>query len=264
MHCQLVIAPCFFYYNTTSARLSKLGATPAAQVSGGQIPLPTKKTLLKFSHFRTSILSLAQGDECDLFFSLNCNDTLIMQPLTSGWEATRPHKECKVFQKCESAGCWDVHMFFRVAKMLKRMSHQDESTRVHCQRTLTLTTGQAVQRARRCAEKTRLIAVHMKLLSTGPDLQIWCGSLPPPEPREFPVRSAALAKLGCPRCSVSSRQSRELRPCSPPTRLGTCRHRSQTRRCVNTRHSSPHHSLQGSSESIRHVSLPTVQLDDQG
>ena len=100
---------------------------------------------------------------------------------------------------------------------------------MHCQQRLTLTTGQAVQRAGRCAEKKKdELLFHMKLCSTGPDLQIRCGFLPLPYPREFPVRSA-LAQLRFPRCSVSSRQSHELRTCSPPT-LGTCRHRSHRRR----------------------------------
>ena len=70
--------------------------------------------------------------------------------------------------------------------------------------------------------KTRRIVAHMQLFSTGLDLRIWCGSLPSREPREFLVSSPALVQLGYPRCSVSSRQSRELRPCSPSTKLGTC------------------------------------------
>ena len=42
-------------YNTTSARLTGLGARPAAQVSGGHIPPSTrkKKALLERSHFST-------------------------------------------------------------------------------------------------------------------------------------------------------------------------------------------------------------------
>ena len=75
--------------------------------------------------------------------------------------------------------------------------------------------------------------------STGPDLRIRCGLLPLPEPQEFAVRSSALARLGFPQCSVSSRQSHELRTCSPPTKLGTCKHRSQNRRCVKKSSSAP-------------------------
>ena len=63
----------------------------------------------------------------------------------------------------------------------------------------------------------------MKLFSTGPDPRIGRGFLPPPEPREFSVRSSALVQLGLPRCSVSPRQSHELKTCSSPTKLGTCR-----------------------------------------
>ena len=72
----------------------------------------------------------------------------------------------------------------------------------------------------------------MKLFSTGLDLRIRCGFLPLLEHLEFLVRSSVLAHLGYPRCSVSSRQLHELRTCSPPTKLGTCGRRSQTRRCV--------------------------------
>ena len=72
----------------------------------------------------------------------------------------------------------------------------------------------------------------MKLFSTGLDMRIRCGFLPQLAPLEFLVRSSVLAQLGFPRCSVSSRQLHELRTCSPPTKLGTCGLRSQTRRCV--------------------------------
>ena len=70
----------------------------------------------------------------------------------------------------------------------------------------------------------RGFAVHMKLFSTGLVRRTWCGSLPLLEPREFIVTSST----GFPRCSVSSRQSHELRTCSPLTELGVCGHRSQT------------------------------------
>ena len=63
-------------------------------------------------------------------------------------------------------------------------------------------------------------------------MRIRCGFLPLLEPLEFLVRSSVLARMGFPLCSVSSRQSHELRTFSPPTKLGACRCRSQTRRCV--------------------------------
>ena len=92
--------------------------------------------------------------------------------------------------------------------------------------------GTSYATCREVHRETTRIAVHMKVFSTGPDLGIRCGSLPPPEPREvsggfFPqpesrecaARSPALALLEFPRCSVSSRQSRELRTCSPSAKL---------------------------------------------
>ena len=104
------------------------------------------------------------------------------------------------------------------------MSHQDASVMcaLSTQR-FALTTGQAVHRAD-AQRKTRCFAVHMKLFSTGLVPRTWCGSLPLLEPREFIVTSST----GFPRCSVSSRQSHELRTCSPLTELGVCGHRSQT------------------------------------
>ena len=91
------------------------------------------------------------------------------------------------------------------------VSHQEESVVRGLSTETTLTTVQAVQSAGRCAEKKKSIAVHMKLFSTGLDLRIGCGFLPLPEPREFPVRSSALAQLGFPRWSVSSWLSHGLR-----------------------------------------------------
>ena len=59
---------CRTNYNTTNARLSKLGATPAAQVSGGQIPPPPSKTrkkgaLVKLRHFSTSMPTSQQSSD---------------------------------------------------------------------------------------------------------------------------------------------------------------------------------------------------------
>ena len=48
--------------------------------------------------------------------------------------------------KCISTDWWEVQMLW-VAKGLKWMSHEDESTGVHCLEWQTLTTGQTVQRA---------------------------------------------------------------------------------------------------------------------
>ena len=70
------------------------------------------------------------------------------------------------------------------------MSHRDESI-MRALSTETNTdnvTGCATCREMR-REKTRLIAVHMKLFSTSPDLRIWCGFLPLPERREFLLHS---------------------------------------------------------------------------
>ena len=64
---------------------------------------------------------------------------------------------------------------FSVARGLKWMRHQDESTSVHC-----LERDKRQQREKLCnvqgsTQKHKMNAVHMKLYSTGHDLRIKCG-----------------------------------------------------------------------------------------
>ena len=59
-----------------NARLSKLGATPAAQVSDKQIPPSTKKALLKLSHISTPLPTFWQFSDCQAS-SISWNKTSV-------------------------------------------------------------------------------------------------------------------------------------------------------------------------------------------
>ena len=82
-----------------------------------------------------------------------------------------------------------------ICERLKGWSHQDVSVMRALSTKTTLTTGQAVQRAGRCAEKNKQERIGVKHCTT------WTSRIP--------VRSSALAQLGFPRCSVSSWQSHD-------------------------------------------------------